>query len=544
MALALAACGGSSSDSGSGGSPSASNVPPAEQGDQAAANDTSGSGGTLRIAMTAGNVPIPDQFVTEGGEGARFVGKNIYDQLIKYNAGQGDHVPELIPGLATSWSVASDQLTWTFKLRPGVKFTDGTPFNADAVVFAFDRILNKDFPYYSESQRTAGISNFAEVTTYKKVDDMTFQVVTRRPWGILTYDVANVNIVSPTAVAKYGNKDYINHPVGTGPFMVSKYVDGQVMEMVPNKEYWGPKAKLDKLIIYPMPDPATRLAALQSGQVDWAEVVPPDAIKQLKGEGYNVLLKAYPHIITYMLNDTKPPFNDVKVRQALNYGVDRDGTVALIANAGIPAIQEVYAGHPWYDETFEGYKYDKEKAKKLLAEAGYPNGFKMTIAYPTGGSGNMYPGPMNEKFQQDMKAINVDVTLVPLEWNNILSVYRAGLQTPEYSKYDGLYFSPNTQTPLNLFGAYLSARIPPAGCCNPMGFNSPNIDKLFNTAAAEPDVAKQTELLKQTQAALIREAPGIVYIHDLNLRVLTSKVRGWQQPQSWWGDLSRVWVKN
>ena len=134
---------------------------------------------------------------------------------------------------------------------------------------------------------------------------MTFQLTTRRPWGIITYDVANMNIPSPTAVAKYGNKDYINHPVGTGPFIVSKYVDGQVMEMVPNKEYWGPKAKLDKLIIYPMPDPATRLAALQSGQVDWAEVVPPDAIKQLKGEGYNVLLKAYPHIITYMLNDTE-----------------------------------------------------------------------------------------------------------------------------------------------------------------------------------------------------------------------------------------------
>jgi peptide/nickel transport system substrate-binding protein len=151
---------------------------------------------------------------------------------------------------------------------------------------------------------------------------------------------------------------------------------------------------------------------------------------------------------------------------------------------------------------------------------------------------------MNEKFQQDMKAIGVEVTLVPLEWNNILTIYRAGLQTPEYSKYDGLYFSPNTQTPLGLFGAYLSARIPPAGCCNPMGFSNPAVDKLFNEAAAEPDPAKQTELLKQTQGALIREAPGIVYVHDLNLRVLTSKVRGWQQPQSWTGDFTRVWVKS
>ncbi|HLF78152.1 MAG TPA: ABC transporter substrate-binding protein, partial [Dehalococcoidia bacterium] len=436
LALGMAACGGSDSGSSSGSSTGGKALP--EQGDATAANDTSGSGGTLRIAMTAGNLPIPDQFLTEGGEGRRFVGQNIYDQMIMYNAGQGDHVPDLRPGLATSWEVAPDNLTWTFKLRSGVKFTDGTPFNADAVQFAFDRILNREHPFFSEAQRSAGLSNFVEVASYKKVDDMTFQVVTRRPWALLTYDMGAVNIISPTAVQKWGNKDYISHPVGTGPFMVSKYVDGQVMELVPNKDYWDTanKPKLDKLVLYPMPDPATRLAALQSGQVDWAEVVPPDSIKALKAEGYNVLLKAYPHIITVMLNNTKAPFNDLKVRQALNYGTDREGTVALISGAGFPATQEMYEGHPWYDPSFAGYKYDPAKAKQLLAEAGFPNGFKMTMAFPTSGSGNMYPGPMTEKFQQDMKAIGVDVTLVPLEWLNILTIYRAGLQTPENQKYD------------------------------------------------------------------------------------------------------------
>jgi peptide/nickel transport system substrate-binding protein len=542
IALGLIACGGSSDSGGSGGG-SSKGLP--EQGDAAAANDTSGTGGTLRIAMTAGNIPIPDQFLTEGGEGRRFVGQNIYDQLIMYNAGQGEKVPDLRPGLATSWEVASDNLTWTFKLRQGVKFTDGTPFNADAVVFAFDRIINKEHPFFSESQRSAGLSNFVEVASYKKIDDFTFQVVTRRPWAFLTYDMGAINIPSPTAVQKWGNKDYISHPVGTGPFTVAKYIDGQVMELVPNKDYWDTanRPKLDRLILFPMPDPATRLAALQSGQVDWAEVVPPDSIKQLKAEGYNVLLKSYPHIITVMLNNTKAPLDDIRVRQALNYGTDRDGTVALISGAGMPATQEMYEGHPWYDPSFAGYKYDPEKAKKLLAEAGHPNGFKMTMAFPTSGSGNMYPGPMTEKFQQDMKAIGVDVTLVPLEWLNILTIYRAGLQTPENRKYDALYFSPNTQTPLFLFGAYLSARIPPAGCCNPMGFNNPEVDKLFNQAAASFDVEKQTELLLKTQGALIREAPGVVWVHDLNLRVLTSKVRGWQQPQSWWGDFTRVWMK-
>jgi peptide/nickel transport system substrate-binding protein len=372
------------------------------------------------------------------------------------------------------------------------------------------------------------------------------QVVTRRPWAFLVYDVAAINIPSPTAIQKWGNKDYISHPVGTGPFIVSRYVDGQVMELVPNQDYWDTsnRPKLDKLILYPMPDPATRLAALQSGQVDWAEVVPPDSMEQLKAEGYNVLLKPYPHIITVMLNNTKAPFTDLRVRQALNYGTDREGTVALISGAGSPATQEMYEGHPWYDPTFAGYEYDPAKAKQLLADAGFPNGFKMTMAFPTSGSGNMYPGPMTEKFQQDMRAIGVDLTLVPLEWLNIISIYRAGLQTPENAQYDALYFSPNTQTPLFLFGAYLSARIPPAGCCNPMGFNNSTVDQLFNLAATEFDVAKQNQLLQQTQGALIRESPGVVWVHDLNLRVLTSKVRGWQQPQSWWGDFTRVWVKS
>ncbi|MCC6236988.1 MAG: ABC transporter substrate-binding protein [Dehalococcoidia bacterium] len=537
LAMVLAACGSGQGPASSGAAPRS------ESGDSAAATDASGSGGTLRIAMSAGNIPIPDQFQTEGGEGRRFVGVNVYDGLLNWKADQGDAPPEPIPGLAEKFDRSSDGLTWTFSLRQGVKFHDGSAFTADAVVFAFDRIMNKDFEFYSEAQRSAGASAVAQIASYKKVDDFTFQIVTKKPWAFLTYDLGGFSIPSPAAIKQWGNKDYPLHASGTGPFKVEKYVDGQVMELVPNKEYWGTKAKLDKLVLFPIPEPATRLAALQSGQVDWAEVPPPDSVEQLQAQGFNVLLKSYPHAIIYMANMYRAPFNDVRVRQAIAYGIDREGMVALIRGVGQPATQYFYEGHPWRDKSFAGYTYNPAKAKELLTEAGVASGLKISVAYPTGGSGNMFPGPMNEKFQQDMKAIGVDVTLVPLEWNNVITAYRAGFANPDYAKYDLLYFSPNTQTPLAAYQAYLTERIPPAGCCNPTGFSNKEADAIFDEAAKTTDTAKRDELLTKFHGTFIREAPSIPVVHDLNLRVLSPKVRGWVQPQSWWGDFRSVWMK-
>ncbi len=293
-----------------------------------------------------------------------------------------------------------------------------------------------------------------------------------------------------------------------------------------------------------MPEPATRLAALQSGQVDWAEVPPPDSIKQLTSEGYNVLLKPYPHAIYYGFNLYRAPFNDIRVRQAVAYGIDRDGIVSIIQGAGQPATQLMYEGNPWRDTTFDGYSYDPQKAKDLLG-AGWPRGrLKISVAYPTSGSGNMYPGPMNEKFQQDMKAIGIEVDLVPLEWNTLLALYRAGLSAPDYRKYDAFYFSPNTQAPLFAFSSYLTERIPPTGCCNAFGYSNPDADELFKQAAATFDQAEQDKLLAQFEGTMMRDAPIAPVVHDLNLRVLSPKVRGWVQPQSWWGDFTTVWMKD
>ncbi|MBI2760921.1 MAG: hypothetical protein HYX51_05795, partial [Chloroflexi bacterium] len=282
---------------------------------------------------------------------------------------------------------------------------DGADFNAEAVVFQFDRIKKKDFEFYDADMASLNSGNVQELGSYRKIDDYTVEFKTTVPYSFWPYQMAYILFPSPAAVKKWGNKEYVNHPVGTGPFKVDKYVDGQVMELVPNKDYWGNKARLDRVVLLPMPDPAARLAALQSGQVQWAEVPPPDSKKQLEAQNYNIILKQYPHAIIFPLNLQDKPFNDPKVREALQYAIDRDGMCKSLLNGlCTPAYQLMYKGHPWYNEQIgDKYKYDPAKAKKLLAEAGYPNGFKITFPYTTGGSGNMWPGPMMELLQRNFK---------------------------------------------------------------------------------------------------------------------------------------------
>jgi peptide/nickel transport system substrate-binding protein len=494
--------------------------------------------------MSAGNIPIPNTSPNEGFEGRRFVGYQIYDALTLFNVDQGDTVPVPGPGLAESWDLADDKLTWTFHLRPGVKFHDGTGFDADAVIFNLDRITDKEFEYYDENMRAATVSYSANWASYRKVDDMTIEIVTKVPYSFLLDDLTLVHFGSPAAIQTWGNKDYAQHATGTGPFRMTKYVDGEVMELEPFEDYWGEKPRLDKIILRPMPEPATRLAALQSGEIDWAEVPPPDSIGQLEGQGFQVTLKEYPHVITYQLNTYRAPFNDVRVRQAVNYAMDREGTVALINGVGSPADQYMYDGHPYYDPGWEGYTYNPQKARDLLAEAGYPDGFKMVIAYPTGGSGNMFPGIMVEKSQQDLKAVGIDAELVPMEWNNVISGFRAGFANPDWEKYDALYFSTAPLTPVLTLAGYTSERIPPNGCCNTSGLSDPEVDSLYALAKETFDKEEQDKIMQQAVVAMMKQAPVMITVHDLNLRVLSPKVKGFVQPQSWFVDLKSVWMES
>jgi peptide/nickel transport system substrate-binding protein len=500
-------------------------------------------GGNLLVGTSAGNVPIPSTPPDNGAEGSRFVGFSIYNALLQLNVEQGDTSPVPSPALATKWAVGSDNLTWTFNLRKGVKFHDGTDFNAAAVDFQFKRLLTKDFEFFDGVSSAASISNLGTIDTFRPVDDYTFEIKTKFPDSFLPWELHTTMIPSPTAVKKYGNANYVRYATGTGPFIMSKYVDGQVMELTPNMEYWNGPPKLDKLTILPMPDPNARLAAFSSGDVSWAEVPPPDSIAQLKSAGNQVLLKQYPHSIILALNLYAEPFNNPKARQALQYAIDKDKMCnSLINNAGAPAYQWMYKGHPWWNSDFgDRYHYDPAKAKQLLAEAGYSSGLNITVPYPSSGSGNMWPPPMMELIQANFKAIGVNMTTVPLEWNTIVSIYRGGFGSPDNAKYHGMYFSPNTSAP-STFLNFTQARIQPNGCCNVFGFVDADVQQTITAAQAEFDGPKQDALLAKAMGQVAEGSPAIYVCHDLNLRVLAPQVKGFVQPQSWYADLTKVTV--
>ena len=528
LALVLSACGGGS-----------------DQGTPAGAADDGGdgSGGVLRIAMSAGNVPFPATSPNEGYEGFRFVGNNIYDGLTRLNLHQSDELPTPQPSLAESWEVSDDLTTWTFKLREDVTFHDGTPFNADAVVFQWDRVSKQDSEFYSVADSAFSGLWFRYVASYQKIDDFTVEVTTTQPYAWLDYDMLHVYYPSPEIVRTIGNEDYNQHATGTGPFTMTKYIDGEVMELTANEDYWGGRPKLDQIVLYPQPEPASRLAALQASEVNWSEVPSPDAIDQLEAEGYQVFMGEHPGAIMPMLNQFRPPLDDVKVRQALNYAIDREGTVALINDTGAPANQYVYPGHPHYVEDHEGYGYDPEKAEQLLAEAGYePGDLKLKFAYTTGGSGNMYPGTMMEKIQGDFRAIGVDVELVPMEWNSLITIIIEGLAKPEHADIDILWSSPAAgMVPTGYAFSHLCEFA--AGAPNATGYCNPAADEAYETAAKSATVEDQNHYLQEMNRVTLDDAAFLFWVYDRNLRVLSPDVHGYVHPQSWWVDFTTIWVE-
>ncbi len=523
--------------------PSSSGSAPTSAAATAAPGQQSGAkGGELIIGMTAGNIPIPNTPPDQGGEGSRFVGYNIYNSLTQLNVEQGDTSPVPSPALATNWAVGADKLTWTFNLRQGVKFHDGTDFNAEAVEFQFNRLMNKTFQYYDAVSAGASASNLLSIDTFRAVDDSTFEVKTKYPDSFIPWELM-IMIPSPTAIKKYGTQDYANHAIGTGPFIMSKYVDGQVMELTPNPDYWNGPPKLDKITLYPMPEPNTRLSALTSGQVNWAEVPPPDSIDQLKANNFQVLLKQYPHAIILALNCLIEPFNNPKARQALQYAIDKDSMCnSLLNHCGTPAYQWMYPGHPWFNqEVGQRYTYDPNKARQMLADAGYGSGLSISIPYPSSGSGNMWPPPMMELIQQNFKAIGIELTTVPMEWLTIVSMYRTGFGSPDNARYHGMYFSPNTASPANMLN-FTQGRIQPSGCCNVYNFGDSGVDQNVAAEMAEFDQTKDDALINQGMGLVADASPATYVCHDLNLRVLAPTVHGFVQPQAWVADFTNVTV--
>jgi peptide/nickel transport system substrate-binding protein len=499
---------------------------------------SSGAAGTLIIGMTASDIPLLDTGMSqnEGYEGIRFVGNQLYDGLTKFDLKQGTEIPKIIPDLAASWEPNATGDQWTFHLRPGVKFHDGTPWDADAAMFNLQRYWDKNSPqYYPELNAQAGLS-ITGFKALKKIDDMTIEIDTKGPWSYLPVDLATVYFGSPTAIKKAGSdKAFAEHPVGTGPFKFVSVTRGQQLVYEANKDYWGGAPKIDKVVLRPIPDPTARTAALRAGEVNWIEVPPPDDVPGLKADGFQVLTNSYDHIWPWVFDMSKKPWNDVRVRQAANYAIDRQSLVdKVLKGTAEPALQASPKANASYRPANDIYGFDPAKAKALLAEAGYPNGFTTTLSYPTSGSGNMIPGPMNEALQQNLAAVGIKVDLKPVEWASMLTDFFVG-KIPGGA--DMLNISLSYQQE-----GFWAMWFGTGATLNTGHYSNPQVDELFTKAKSELDGQKRSDLYAQASAIVTKDAPWLFVVDDKNPRALAPNVKGFIEPKSWFADLTTITV--
>ena len=249
------------------------------------------------------------------------------------------------PGLAERYAQDPDDAkTWIFHLRPGVTFHDGAPLDADAVVWNLDRFFKNDAPQFDPAGSAITRARVTILEGYRKIDDRTVAITSTRPASHFPYMLVYVLMTSPRSFEEAG-RDWSRAaalpPAGTGPFRLSRFVPRQSAELARHDGYWDAarRAKLDRVLLLAMPEANTRLAALRSGQVDWIEVPPPDAVPGLRQAGFQVVTNSYPHVWPWFFQlGGETPFRDARVRQGLNYCVDRDGMVALLNGMAEPSV--------------------------------------------------------------------------------------------------------------------------------------------------------------------------------------------------------------
>jgi peptide/nickel transport system substrate-binding protein len=497
------------------------------------------SGGTLRIAIGADANGLDPESVLNNNAG--YVMSAIYDGLTSYKPG----TTNVGPGLAESWDVSSDASTYTFHLRSGVKFHDGTPFNADAVIAWLDRLLNKSDPHYYGNQQ--GIDSFVDFTfsgvaKYTKVDDRTVRLQLQAPDGTLLTNLAMVwsGVTSPAAVDKYGY-GLMQHPVGTGPFSFVEWVPNDHITLKANPGYWGGKPHLDQVEYQVVPDPSTALLKLRNGEVDVLTDVAPEQVKVIKqGQNLQILTQPGLAVLGVALPVEHKPFDDKRVRQALNYAVDKKNLDKYVFSNEAAPMKAPTPVVEWGTTTsLKPFDQDIAKAKQLLAQAGFGNGLKLTMwVYNTTRGYNPAGGSrLGTALQADFQKAGVDVTLQQLEWTAYLSKVRSkSLSEMALTGWSGDNGDPDDfLSPL-----YGTSGIPTN---NQAHYSNPAVDKVLNQARGLADHSRRTQLYQQVEKTIWEDAPWVWLNTVAQVRAASKNVHGLVlNPTEMYFGLHRVWM--
>jgi peptide/nickel transport system substrate-binding protein len=503
---------------------------------------------TLRIAMTAADVPIPNGQTDQGAEGMRFVGYTLFDSLVLWDLSSASAPSKLVPGLAVNWLVdPANPTRWLFRIRDGVRFHDGSLFDATVAVWNFDKLLKEDAPQFDRRQAAQGRSRIPGVKSYRAVDPMTLEIVTAAPDALLPYGIAWIVMSSRARWEEVGRSwdSFVKQPSGTGPWRFDRYLPRERLELVRNPDYWNKTRipKSERLVLLPMPEANTRVAALRSGQVDWIEAPPPDALDSLRKAGMQIVTNVYPHNWPWHFSRAEgSPWNDLRVRRAANLAIDREGMKTLLSGLMVPAKGMVPPTSPWFGKPSFEVKYDPGAATKLLAEAGYSKARPLTVKaiISTSGSGQMQPLPMNELIQQNLGAIGIKVEFEVMEWNALLASWRAGAKDPSSRGAHSTNSSYFSQDPFTALIRHLDSGLMPPTGTNWGYYADSELDRLFAAIRTAFDPKAQEAAVQRAHEKIVNDALFLFVAHDVNPRALASGVKGFVQAQNWFQDLTPV----
>ena len=429
---------------------------------------------------------------------------NVYDGLVRYK----DGTLEVEPALAESWTISDDGTVYTFKLRDGVSFHDGAPFNAEAVKFNFERMLEEDHPFHDTGPFPLAFF-FSTVDTVTAVDDLTVEFKLKEPYAPFLSNLAYPTglIVSPKAVEENG-ADFGRNPSGTGAYKFAEWEANAKVVVTRNEEYWDGAPELEAVIYRPITDANTRIAEMLSGGLDIMVEVPPDSLQQFRAdEAFEVYEQAGPHVWFLILNTKEGPFASKEIRRAANFAINK---TALVDNI-LQGTAEVAAGptppaFAWaFDEDLEPYPYDPEEAKRLLEEAGY-DGEEITFYVTEGGSGMLDPIAMGTAIQADLEAVGMKVKIETYEWNTYLGLVNPGLE----GKADMAEMAWMTNDPDTL--PFLTLRTeawPDQGGFNSGYYSNEKVDELLEAARRATDQDERAKLYREMQSIVQEDAPWV-----------------------------------
>jgi peptide/nickel transport system substrate-binding protein len=458
------------------------------------------AGGALTIAVPD-EPPGLDPTTSPAAAIARVVYNNLLEGLVKLNM-QG----EIVRALAEWYSVSIDGTVYTFTLRQGVKFHNGRPLTSEDVKFTLERDLD---PKTGHPHR----EYYEDIQHIKVVDGRTFHIALRKPNAMFVFNLARAN---SAIIAKEEVERLKSHPIGTGPFQFTEWIRGDRITLTKVKDYYEPSVpSLDKVVFRFIPDPSAQMAALRAGDVDviGAAMNPESAIELKADPEFRVIEGLTTTDVIVAMNHSKPPFSDIRVRQAITYAINRDEVIkGSNFGMGKPIGSHMDPLNPYYVDLTHLYEYNPQKAKQLLAEAGYPQGFEFTLrlaepylAYRRAG----------EIIASQLAKVGLKAKIEILEWGQWLArVYRQ-------ADYDMTVMGHAEPFDIGIYA-------------NPQyyfRYDNPKLQQLLQEADTSLDDAKRKLLYEQVQRIIADDAVNVFLYNGPYLVGMRKTV------QNWWTNL-------